>query len=315
MIKNKFFTGRVFCLGYCILDLTILTKRFPEVGETYYTDSDYTIVAGGKGLNQSITASIHGASSYIISTISRDMFGDTLIETLTNNNVNLDYVIRSNNNSGVAFVNTIKDGNNKIICCPGVNILTPSKFDVNKIDFRDGDILLSTLEFNENYLLDFFKKCKKKGVFIMVDPSMDYEKLNNFDVYKYIDVIKPNELEAKLLLLEQKHSLNEKEMLLKLKELGIKYPMISLGDRGVIYLKDSGEVVKINSLDVNPIDSTGAGDVLLGSMAAALSTNRYGFHEALEYAVVSAGISVTRLGASSSIPSQCEVITKLEGAR
>ncbi|OLS01497.1 PfkB family carbohydrate kinase [Tissierella creatinophila] len=308
MKKLVGFSGRVFCLGYCIMDITISTERFPDLGETYYTSSDYFMVPGGKGLNQAICASKHGASTSLISIVSNDDFGNSLMGTIEKNNINTEYIKRSDYSSGVALINIDISGNNKIICSPGINTRMEFDYPLDNIDLGKGDILLSTLEYPLEYLENIYKRGKQNGAFIIVDPSTVYSSSDYYPLYKYIDIIKPNEIEAKNIFYDNKSNISIDDILINMKKSGIKYPLISLGEKGIVYLDDNNDIVNVSAIKVNAIDSTAAGDVFLGSLAAALSYNRYNIQEAIEYAVISSGISVTRVGASNSIPTRKEVL-------
>lgn len=303
------FSGRVFCLGFCILDITIATERFPNKGETYYTSNDYFMVAGGKGLNQAITASKHGANTFLLSMISKDDFGNNLMETIEKSSINTEYIIRSDYPSGVALINIDSSGNNKIICSPGINTRMKATYPIESIDIDKGDILLSTFEYPVDFLEGIYKICKEKGAYIIVDPSILDSSSEYKSLYKYIDVIKPNEIEAKSIFQNNEHEINVDDILGDMKNNGIKYPLISLGDKGIVYLNHENKRVDVPSIRVSAVDSTAAGDVFLGSLAAALSCNKYNLNEAIQYAVVSSGISVTRVGASNSIPTREEVLS------
>ncbi|MGH2642731.1 MAG: PfkB family carbohydrate kinase, partial [Chitinophagaceae bacterium] len=60
---------------------------------------------------------------------------------------------------------------------------------------------------------------------------------------------------------------------------------------------------------VNAMDTTGAGDVFNGALAVALSEGR-SLEEAVQFACLAASVSVTRIGALSSVPFRNEVVSK-----
>jgi len=67
----------------------------------------------------------------------------------------------------------------------------------------------------------------------------------------------------------------------------------------------------LSGFEVHAIDTTGAGDVFNGAFAASLAEGRPA-REAAMIANAAAAISVTRVGAQSSIPSRREVEHLLE---
>jgi ribokinase len=64
----------------------------------------------------------------------------------------------------------------------------------------------------------------------------------------------------------------------------------------------------IDAVTVRAIDSTAAGDAFNGAFAFALAQNRMAPQDAARFACGAAAISVTRLGAQTSMPtmSECE---------
>ncbi|MFW5747385.1 MAG: carbohydrate kinase family protein [bacterium] len=80
---------------------------------------------------------------------------------------------------------------------------------------------------------------------------------------------------------------------------------ITLGGRGLIYA-ENGEKMHMSGFAVNPVDSTGAGDIFHGAFIYALHRGD-GFREALRFSSAVSAISVTRRGGRRSIPGPEEV--------
>ena len=69
-------------------------------------------VAGGAPANVSAVVSKLGGKSNFISKLGKDAFGDYIIDTLNDVNVDTSYVLRTNKaNTGLAFVSLKEDGN------------------------------------------------------------------------------------------------------------------------------------------------------------------------------------------------------------
>ena len=80
---------------------------------------------------------------------------------------------------------------------------------------------------------------------------------------------------------------------------------VTLGKRGVLALVE-GEASMIAGRAVKAVDTTGAGDCLVGALAAQLANGK-AIRDALEYANVAASICVQRMGAAPSMPTAAEV--------
>ena len=100
--------------------------------------------------------------------------------------------------------------------------------------------------------------------------------------------------------------------------------VLTLGSDGAMAcvrtLKENNfEFIKVPSIQVNVIDTTGAGDTFLGYFIATLSKeNTYdgwkdipSIRKALQRASVAGGLACERLGAMTSIPSEKEVDQRL----
>jgi ribokinase len=91
-----------------------------------------------------------------------------------------------------------------------------------------------------------------------------------------------------------------------LRQFGVGAVVTTLGPEGARLLGDDGER-SLPAPEVEAVDTTGAGDVFCGVLAAALDA-RLGLEAALRWAVAAASLSVTRRGTASSFPSREELV-------
>ena len=78
--------------------------------------------------------------------------------------------------------------------------------------------------------------------------------------------------------------------------------IITLGARGAYYATRK-EQQMVSAYRVQPVDTTGAGDVFCGALAAALSTNEK-LSNAVQFANAAAALATTQLGAQPSAPKE-----------
>ena len=86
---------------------------------------------------------------------------------------------------------------------------------------------------------------------------------------------------------------------------GVAIVVITLGAQGALILEND-RFDMIPAMQVKATDTTAAGDVFNGALAVALSEGKNTV-AAVEFACKAAAISVTRLGAQSSVPYRNEV--------
>ena len=75
----------------------------------------------------------------------------------------------------------------------------------------------------------------------------------------------------------------------------------------IVALEDNGEYKIIPSIEVESIDSTGAGDIYHGAFTYFLA-NKYSFENCLRLANIAGALSVSKVGSKASIPKLEEVL-------
>ena len=184
--------------------------------------------------------------------------------------------------------------------------LSIEDIDNGLVDFEAGDILLATLESDLELLKYTFEKVKEKSGIIILDPSADKKNETYLSIMGMVDIIKPNEIEAEMLTGITINDEDEaKKALEVLNKMGIKYPIISLGAKGIVYMKNN-KVFHEQGIPVNAIDTTAAGDTFIGTLACEIS-KRKNLDDAVKIANKAAAICVQRMGAQKAIPYATEI--------
>lgn len=295
----------IVVIGSCNMDLVAAAPRIPEIGETL-TGSRFFMSPGGKGANQAVAAAKLGADVAFVAKLGRDIFGSKLLENLNSEGVNTAYVEQIEGcSSGVALISIDESGRNSIIVVPGANHLL-SVEDVIKAENKiaSSAVVVCQLEIKMDVVLQAAKSAKNYGVPFILDPAPAVSLSD--ELLKMVDVIKPNELEAAALTgvrVRDKNSAAEAADVLLGK--GPNTVIITLGEKGVLLAEADGKVF-IESRKVNAVDSTAAGDAFTGALAYAMSGS-LSMREAAVFAKEVAALSVTRVGAQSSMPNLQEV--------
>ena len=81
--------------------------------------------------------------------------------------------------------------------------------------------------------------------------------------------------------------------------------IVTLGANGAVAFA-GGAAWQVGALEVEVLDSTGAGDAFVGTLAGALDVGA-GLTEALRAAAVAGALACTKLGAQSGLPSRPEI--------
>ena len=286
----------VVIVGSANLDLVARTHRLPKPGETV-TGSNYFEFCGGKGANQAIAASRAGANTAFIGALGKDHAGETLRAAFKHDDVDISAVQFVGEPTGRALIGVSDDGENSIIVVPGANhAITIGDIERNSKIIASAKVLLCQLEVPLDVVQCAFELAGKNSIRILNPaPAQSLSK----ELLQLVDVITPNEHEMQLL--------GGSEALLKS---GVKAIVVTQGARGALMITEKGET-RIPPFEVDPVDSTGAGDGFCGMLAARLAIGE-SMRDALKAAVVSGALATLTEGAVPSLPLWSLVSSKLE---
>ena len=292
---------KILNFGSLNIDYTYQVDHFVRPGETEASFSRMT-ACGGKGLNQSIALAKSGSHVFHAGAVGKTD-GGILLDALKNAGVNTDYVLQLEDTpSGSAFIQVNPEGENCIVLDGGANqAITRAYADEVLSHFVNRDWLVLQNEISEiPYIIE---KAHDIGMTIVMNPSP-----MNPSVWKmplgYVDYFLLNEEEASLL------SENAKD---PLQELQNRYPnsaiVVTYGAKGSVCVKD-GIRTEQESYPVTAVDTVGAGDTYTGFLIGSLAEG-VDLQTAMRFASKASAISVTRKGASTSIPELKEVLASL----
>ena len=278
--------------GSINIDTIFRVCHIVRPGETIPTKS-IEKRAGGKGLNQSIALARVSDKVYHAGSIGID--GEFLVEEMEANNVDTSLIQKTTTPTGNAIIQVDDNGENSIVLFKGANFDNSHEYIDSVLEnFESGDILVLQNEINEMpYIID---RGYNVGMKIVLNPSPITDDIKEFD-YSKIDLLLLNETEAKEI--SGKDDLEEIKEFFKTSYPDIKI-VITLGKNGAIYL-DKNTEIKQDPYKVKAVDSTGAGDTFTGYFVS-LFYSGSDVKEALDLATKAAALSVTKKGASVSIP-------------
>lgn len=294
---------KVLNFGSLNLDYVYDVDHFVREGETI-SSADMNVFCGGKGLNQSVALAKAGVKVYHAGAVgSAD--GAMLLEALSNVGADISYIKRYDMSSGHAIIQKNRAGNNCILLYGDANQNIGIDFikEVLK-DFDKGDILLLQNEVsNLSFIID---EGYKRGMSIVLNPSPINEKIFECDLEK-VEYLILNEIEAADIL--GASDTGEDELIEKLTKRfpGMKI-VLTLGEKGSVYV-DKTQKIRQEIYKADVVDTTAAGDTFTGYFIAGIVAG-IDVAASLKQAAQAASITVSRKGASPSIPFAKEVCEK-----
>ena len=297
--------GRVFVAGSINMDVVATADRHPQVGETV-AGIAVLYFPGGKGANQAVAAAKLGASATLIGRLGVDAFGQELRTFLAAQGIDLALVKdTAEAHTGTALI-TIANADNTIVVVPGANALV-SADDVSAAVLAKGDVAVSQFEIPLPAIRAFFQRARAAGATTILNPAPAIK--FGRELLDLVDVLVLNETELALLagteLRDSDDDARFVEAIRLLQTRAEQTVCVTLGRRGVLAVVN-GEASVIAGRAVKAVDTTGAGDCLVGALAAQLARGS-AILDALNYANAAASICVQRMGAAPSMPTAVEV--------
>jgi ribokinase len=287
------------------MDLVVKSPRIPAVGETILGE-DFIMTPGGKGANQAVAAAKLGADVYFIAKLGNDVFAEQSLSNFKKEAVNTKYVIQTNEApSGVALIIVDDTGNNVIVVAPGANrMLSPEDVMRAESDITSSGALVAQLEVPLETVEFAAQLASSSGVPFILDPAPAQELRP--ELLKMVDVLTPNETEAQILTgIEVTNEDSARAAAKKLLECGVKSVILTMGAKGFLLANDD-RMEFVPAVKVDAVDATAAGDAFTGSLAVGLAQGKT-LADAALFANQVAALSVTKMGAQSSMPTKEEV--------
>ena len=123
-------------------------------------------------------------------------------------------------------------------------------------------------EINENSNIYAPKKAKEYGVKVFLNAAPS--KKINLDLYKFIDILLVNTIEAQDITQRSILDLDDLKIVSKILSNKIPIAIVTAGEKGVVFCEKNKEPVHFEGLKVNVKSTHGAGDTFAGTLCSSL---------------------------------------------
>jgi ribokinase len=292
---------KVCVVGAANLDLISYVPRLPRMGETLH-GTRFHMGYGGKGANQAVMAAKLGGDVSMVTKLGQDIFGENTLKNFQSWGIDTRHVLFTDQAfSGVAPIAVDPDGHNAIIIVTGANdLLTPEEIEAARPVIAAARILVCQLEIPVETTLAALRVARQEGVTTIFNPAPARPRLPD-ELYRLSHIFCPNESETELLTGLPVNSQEETEAAARaLLQRGAGMVILTLGERGSL-LVTATDSVHVPAMPVKALDTTGAGDAFMGSLAYFLAAGKP-LAEAMRRANYIAAISVQSSGTQTSFP-------------
>ena len=283
--------------------------RLPQSGETV-GGGEFVQAFGGKGANQAVAVARAGGSVDFLTGIGDDSHGEAMKQNFIRENIDASHALLvPKMASGCALILVDSLGNNSIAVAPGANgVLTPKYVNSKREIIERSALLLLQMEIPVETVRKAIKVARESETPTLLNYAPAESTM--ISLLRGVTGLVVNEVEAETLcgvhpanLMEAAHACS------KLKGLGIKFVIVTLGGQGVAFIgeKESGH---LPAFPANAVDTTAAGDTFCGALAVAIVEGR-SLRDAIIFASSAASCSVETFGAQPSIPFRNDIETRL----
>lgn len=292
---------KILCIGHSSWDITVPVDEYPVENTKYRYNEKYS-AGGGPAANAAFVLGKWGIDTVIASTIGSDDFGTRIKKEFQDINVNTDYLETNyDKDTSFSFILINKKSGSRTL----FNVATehPALKKLN-YDFTP-DIILTD---GHDYGASQNAISKYQNAITIIDAGRVTPEL--LELCKYIKYIVCSKGFAETVT-NMKFDFNNPNSLVAIyNKLQDKYPnsiiVITLEEKGCLY-QVGNEIKIMPGLNVQAVDTTGAGDIFHGAFTYGIANN-FDMEKVVTLANIAAGLSVMKMGSRLSIPNLSEVL-------
>ena len=292
---------RLVVVGAMNMDLAVATQELPKKGESVL-GSSILQSPGGKGANQAVAAALVGGTVSLISMRGDDQYGRELIDSAIASGVDVSLVQVSDEElTGTAVIAVDSHGDNMIVISPGANsLITPEIASANLKNAKDVSVVSICGELPLPTIKASLEAAGALGAISVLNLSPYNPAALEFLGLAKVLVV--NQHEAADITGIQNPLQDWPATIAGFAALGCSTVVVTLGADGAMILDcldPSSAPIKVDSIKVNAVDTTGCGDAFTGAMCVELANGK-DISTAVKFAVQVAAYAATSAGAQRS---------------
>ena len=283
--------AKIAVIGLSGQSIFMKVNNLPTPSTTIHSTNLY-IEPGGKGYNQAVACKKLGAEVSYFSKVGCDEYGNICEKYLEDLGIKTIFEKDKIHNTALATILTDDLAENEVIVYKGASSnLNVSELKDFESEIATADVLLLQYEISIDVVKKAIEIAKENNTLVILNPApaiyLDKEILN------MADIVTPNYEEAKTL-----YGLDIEKLPSSINNTLI----VTLGSKGSLLINNHTSK-KFSPINVEAVDTTGAGDIFNAGLAVAIA-NKKSIEEAIEFATVASGLSVTKEHVMDSIPTK-----------
>jgi ribokinase len=306
--------ARVVIVGSYVQDLAFYVQEFPGPGESVL--AELRPGAGGKGFNQAVAATRAGAPTLFLGAIGHDAAGAHAREFARKNGVRAEFIIKKKEPTGAASIAVNHHGQNQIMVALGANLALHVR-DIPVRPLAEADVVVCQAESDMKTAAHVLRVARRGGAITVFNPAPMHAKVD-LTILRHTEVLIPNETEFVTLVnrsprsglknftVDALHRLAPDRLHTLCRSFGVPIIIVTLGSRGC-FISQPDVYSRVQAHEVDPVDTSGAGDAFVGGFAAGLVKFNRNVFEAAHFANAVAALAVTQHGTAQAMPTAREI--------
>lgn len=289
---------KVLCLGHISYDIIFPLKGFIEENKKIRIKEKIEC-GGGPASNTAYLLGKWGIETYIAGVVGNDLYGNEIKNEFEISNVNTKYLEIRNDfeTDNSIIINNQLNGSRTIL----TYIKEKEKMQELHLDFEPDIILIDGHEFEESKRI--ITKYPK-AIVVLDAGRASKEVVELAKMVNYVVASKDFAEEVTGIKINYDDQETLKQLYSRLESMFPGMIVITLEDKGCIY-KYNGELGIMDALEVEALDTTGAGDIFHGAFVYGL-TKGYNINVVLTIATIAGSLSVTKVS-GRAVPSKEEM--------
>lgn len=284
--------ARIACVGITVLDRIWYLADLPKEGGKYVANN-YTEVGGGPAATAAVAAAKLGADVDFIGRVGDDDTGHRLLAELESLGVNTRFTrVFKGARSSQSAVLVDASGERIIANYPSPDLPEEANW-LQDIDFSQWDVVLADVRWHDG-AKQAFTLARQQGVTTVLDADITPQAITDLVALSDHAAFSAPGLQRLTQIAEAESALKKAQTITN----GHVY--VTQGKEGCYWL-EKGALCHQPAFAIDVVDTTGAGDVFHGALAAGLAQNQP-VREAVRFASAVAALKCTRPGGRAGIP-------------
>lgn len=283
---------KILCIGHASYDITIPYDGYP-IENTKNRVSEKVECGGGPAANAAYLLGKWGLETTFVGCLGKDIYAERIIKEFKSVSVNTDHLeLDEDDETTLSFIIVNKrNGSRTVIAHRQKDMKLKNKCDLSAdIILADGqelDATIQAIEANPN-AISILDAGSLKEENIILGKKVNYLVCSKVFAEDYTKIKIDFNDPVSISKIYEKMSNDFKNNII-----------ITLESKGCLYVKDKA-IKLMPSINVTPVDTTGAGDLFHGAFTYCLAAN-YDLEKTLRISNITGALSVTKMGGRNSV--------------